>query len=77
MTTITSSKARRNLSEIMDKVCDDHVPVILTRANSRSVVMTSFADYEALEETVFLLSSADNGRRLLESVAELGSGGGS
>ena len=61
----------------MDKVCDDHAPIIITRANSRSVIMISLKDYEALDEIVFLLSSADNGRRLLESVAELGSGGGS
>ena len=61
----------------MEKVCDNHAPMIITRKNSRSVIMMSLEDYEALEETAFLLRSPKNARRLLESVAELGSGGGS
>jgi antitoxin YefM len=61
----------------MDKVCDDHAPIIITRKNSRSVVMMSLEDYEALEETAYLLRSPKNARRLLESVAELKRGGGS
>jgi antitoxin YefM len=38
--------------------------------------MLSLRDFEALEETAFLLRSPENARRLLESVAELESGGG-
>jgi len=33
-------------------------------------------DYEALEETSYLLRSPKNARRLLKSLAELGAGGG-
>ncbi len=40
------------------------------------MVMLSLADYNALEETAYLLRSPKNARRLLESVAELESGGG-
>ena len=36
----------------------------------------SLDDYEALEETSYLLRSPKNARRLLESLAELGGGGG-
>jgi antitoxin YefM len=36
----------------------------------------SFEDYQALEATAYLLRSPKNARRLLESVAELESGGG-
>jgi antitoxin YefM len=61
----------------MDKVCDDHSPVIITRKNSRSVVMLSLEDYEALEETVYLLRSPKNARRLIGSVEELERSGGS
>jgi antitoxin YefM len=60
----------------MEKVCDDHAPMIITRKNSRSVVMMALDDYHALEETAYLLRSPKNARRLLESVAELESGGG-
>ncbi len=55
---------------------DEHAPVIITRKNQRSVVLLSLEDYQALEETAYLLRSPKNVRRLLESVAELKSGGG-
>ena len=76
MSTITYSEARSKLAETMEKVCDDHAPIIITRKNSRSVVMLSLEDYEALEETAYLLRSPKNARRLLESIAELESGAG-
>jgi antitoxin YefM len=76
MDAITYTHARSNLAKTMEKVCDDHTPVIITRKNQRAVVMLSLEDYEALEETAYLLRSPKNARRLLESVAELESGGG-
>jgi antitoxin YefM len=60
----------------MDKVCDDHSPIIITRKSQRSVVMMSLEDYQALEETAYLLRSPENARRLLESIVELESGRG-
>ncbi|MGH8611976.1 MAG: type II toxin-antitoxin system Phd/YefM family antitoxin [Gammaproteobacteria bacterium] len=76
MATITYSEVRSKLAETMEKVCDDHAPIIITRKNSRSVVMISLDDYEALEETAYLLRNPKNARRLLESIAQLESGGG-
>ena len=76
MNALTYSQARSNLAKTMDRVCDDHSPIIVTRRNQRSVVMISLEDYQALEETAHLLRSPKNARRLLESVAELESGGG-
>ena len=60
----------------MEKVCDDHASVIITRRNQSSVVMMSLEDYRALEETAYLIRSPKNARRLLESIAELAAGGG-
>jgi antitoxin YefM len=65
MNTISYLQALENLAETMDKVCDDHSPIIVTRKNQRSVVMISLEDYEALEETAYLLRSPKNARRLL------------
>ena len=76
MNAVTYSQARENLAKTMDKVCDDHSPIVVTRKNQRSVVMISLEDYEALEETAYLLRSPKNARRLLESIAELEAGGG-
>jgi antitoxin YefM len=76
MDAITYSHARSHLAETMEKVCDDHAPVIITRQHQRSVVIISLEDYQALEETAYLLRSPKNARRLMESIAELESGGG-
>ena len=76
MDTITYTSARSNLAKTMEKVCDDHSPVIITRKTAQPVVMMSLEDFEALEETAYLLRSPKNARRLLESVAELEAGKG-
>ena len=76
MNTITYSSARSNLARTMEKVCDDHAPVIITRKAARPVIMMSLDDYEALEETAYLLRSPKNARRLLESIAQLEAGKG-
>ena len=76
MNAVTYSQARRDLAKTMDKVCDDHSPIIITRKSQRSVVMISLEDYQALEETAYLLRSPKNAQRLLESIAELESTGG-
>ena len=55
----------------MEKVCEDHIPVIVTRKSSNSVVIMSLEDYAALEETAYLLRSPKNTRRLIESIAQL------
>ena len=65
-----------NLAQTMERVCDDHAPVIITRKAARPVIMMSLDDYEALEETAYLLRSPKNARRLLESMAELAAGKG-
>jgi antitoxin YefM len=76
MEAITYTTARQNLSKTMDKVCSDHTPVIVTRNSSNSVVIMSLEDFEALEETAYLLRSPKNTRRLIESIAQLEKGAG-
>lgn len=71
MDAISYTAARQNLAKTMDKVCNDHEPMIITRNNQQSVVMMSLEDYKALEETAHLLRSPKNARRLLESIAQL------
>ncbi|MGB4442172.1 MAG: type II toxin-antitoxin system prevent-host-death family antitoxin [Coriobacteriia bacterium] len=74
MDAIPYTTLRANLAGQMDRVCEDHTPLIVTRKGSDSVVMMSLEDYEALEETSYLLRSPENARRLLESIARLESG---
>jgi len=76
MKAITYTAARENLASAMDRVCQDHDPVIITRNRDQAVVMMSLDDYEALQETTYLLRSPANARRLLESMEELEGDGG-
>lgn len=76
MKTMTYSTARTNLASAMKQTCDDHEPIIITRQKGDSVVMISLADYNAMEETAYLLRSPANACRLLESIAQLEKGEG-
>lgn len=74
MNVITYSEARTALKTVMDDVCRDHTPAVVTRVNGEHVVMLSLADYNSMEETLHLLGSANNARRLMESMAQLKAG---
>jgi antitoxin YefM len=71
MDSITYSTARAKLADTMDRVCDDHKPIIITRSGRQAVVMMSLDDFNALEETSYLLRSPKNAQRLLKSIAAL------
>ena len=60
----------------MSHVCNDHAPIIITRKSEAPVVMMSLEDYNAMEETTYLLRSPANARNLLDSIAELEAGNG-
>lgn len=52
----------------MNRVCDDHAPLIITRQNERPVVMMSLEDYNAIEETIYLMKSPKNAARLAKAL---------
>jgi len=76
MNAISYSTARAKLAYTMDRICNDHDPIIITRSGQQSVVMMSLDDFNALEETSYLLRSPRNAQRLLESISALASGPG-
>ena len=76
MNAITYSSARASLAKTMDRVCEDHEPLIITRNGEQSVVMLSLEDYKSLEETAFLLRSPANAKRLLSAMSQLAAGKG-
>jgi antitoxin YefM len=76
MRSISYTSARGNLAKTMEQVCEDHAPIAITRKGEGAVVMMSMADYQALEETAYLLRSPKNTRRLIQSVSELEDGNG-
>jgi len=76
MDAITYSTARANLASTMDRVCNDHEALIITRNGQQSVVMLSLEDFQSLEETAYLLRSPANAKRLLAAAAQLTAGKG-
>ena len=70
----SSTNLRANLSKMMDQVNDDHEPLIVTRAKGKPVVMVSLEDYQAMDETAYLLSSPANAKALREAIARLNDG---
>ena len=76
MHAISYTHARNHLAEVIDAVCADRNPVLITRQKGPSVVMLSWDDYRSMEETAYLLRSPKNAARLAESIAEVSAGGG-
>jgi antitoxin YefM len=76
MTAISYTVARENLALTMDRVCQDHNPVIITRGRKDAVVLMSLEDYSSWEETAYLMRSPANALRLLESIEEIKQGKG-
>ncbi|MBX9702499.1 MAG: type II toxin-antitoxin system prevent-host-death family antitoxin [Acetobacteraceae bacterium] len=70
MAHLTYSELRRNRARAMDEVVESGVPLLVTRQGGRgNVVMLSAEEFDSWQETVHLLRSPSNARRLLQSVA--------
>jgi antitoxin YefM len=76
MDVISYSDARANLKGVMDRVVDDRTHVVITRQKAGAVVVVSLDDWNAMEETMHLLSTPANAERLRDSIRQLDSGGG-
>jgi antitoxin YefM len=66
---ITASEARKLLFPLIEKVNDDHLPIVITSKRGNAVLIAQ-SDYDAMEETAYLLRSPENARLLLESLAQ-------
>ena len=71
MSTLSYTAARAHLSKTMQQVCDDHAPVIITRSNAEPVVMMSLSDFDAMQETNYLMRSPANASRLIDAMDEI------
>ena len=71
MDVVNYSETRAHLKEIMDRVVADRAPVIVSRQKGEAVVMVSLADWNAMEETMHLLSTTPNAQRLKDAIAQL------
>jgi antitoxin YefM len=74
MEVVGYSEARQRLAKLMDAVVDDRRPVVVTRQKAPAVVMLSLEEYEAMAETLHLLRSPRNARRLHKAVRDADAG---
>jgi antitoxin YefM len=65
---ISASEARKTLFPLIERVNTDHDPVRITSKAGDAVLMSA-DDYDSWQETVYLLRSPENARRLMEAVA--------
>lgn len=65
---ISASEARQRLFPLLEQVNNDHEPVRISSKAGEAVLMSA-ADYDSWQETVYLLRSPENARRLMEAVA--------
>ncbi len=64
----TYAKAQANLKELLDDVVEGGEPVIVRQGKRRNVAFISTRDLRGLLETIHLLRSPNNARRLLDSL---------
>lgn len=66
---VTATEARKRLFPLIEQVNEDRQPVEITSKHGDAVLMAR-ADYDALQETAYLLRVPANARRLIESLAQ-------
>ncbi len=77
MRAITLSEARKNLKSVIDQVVSDSAPtVIIRRKGQEGAVLISESEWASIEETLHLLRSPANAKRLMEGITELDAGKG-
>jgi len=68
---ISYTRARNELATTIDKVIEDHAPIKITRGHDKRVVMISEEDYDSMLETLYLFSTPNNAKRLLDAMKEI------
>ena len=76
MAAVSYSYARENLKAVIARVVADHLPIEITRQRGEGAVLVSESDWASIQETLYLLRSPANAKRLLEAVRGFEAGGG-
>lgn len=68
---MTYSDFRSHLTAALDKVNDNHTPILITRQSGKAAVVMSLEDFKSYEETAHLMSSAKNAERINQAIKQL------
>lgn len=74
MNILTVSEVRANFKAVIDTVLDTHEPTVVTNQRSGNVVMIAQDDVNAMQQTLYLLSTPNNANRLRDSLARIKAG---
>jgi antitoxin YefM len=74
MDALSYSAFRKDLANTLDKVNQDHKPILITRQNGKPTVVMSLDDFKSYEETAYLMASPANAARLHDAIAEVEAG---
>jgi antitoxin YefM len=62
---------RKKMKQKLDSVSDDNDVVIVSRTNNKNVVLLSMAEYNSWNETLHLIKSDKNRKRLDDAIVEM------
>lgn len=71
MRTASLTDVRKHLAKAIHQVNDDHAPLLITRQKGKPAVRLSLDEYNALNETAYLLRGSKNARRLLRAKTQI------
>jgi len=71
---VTLNEAKRGLENLIVQVISDAEPTIITTDTGQQVVLLPFDEFNAWQETVYLLSNPANAAHLRQSIAEAQAG---
>ena len=69
MTTLTASEARASLYRLIDQTSESHQPILISGKRS-SAVLVSAADWQAIQETLYLLAVPGMRESIKQGMAE-------
>jgi antitoxin YefM len=74
MEVLNYTEFRSNLARNLDMVNDDAETLIVSRTKGKNVVVMGLAEYNSLMETLHLMSSEANRKRLQDAIDQMNSG---
>ncbi len=74
MEVLNYTEFRKDLKSSLDKVSNDNDVIIVSRSKNKNVVVLSLQEYNSWKETMYLLSSDKNRKRLEKSIKDFNNG---
>jgi antitoxin YefM len=75
MKAVTYTHAKKNLESLIQEVCKDSEPAVIVGSRTQEqAVLISLEDFQAMEETAYLLSSPANRMHLERSLNQVAEG---